>query len=298
MKILGAMLAALVSGCTTVQIPPCTVTNAWGLARAATPESAARLAESIEQVAPRVAAALPGLEKESLDVRLVPTVGDYRPFSLGGVCVETPTAAWIEVGATEDPRMQDAVLAHELVHRWLGPDWKPLPPALEDGVANVVEESFAPDLFVRTRMMYVISMSTILTGNFAIDSYGAAVGRRHVPFSLLLGTRPLRGGVPRVREIIAADTSVYESETNQLRFFDMVSFGYFLAARIGVERLHDLCLRAHWEGWSQIPPDWIIDAAGLAGADNTAWNDAVLGLYGYQEQPELTRNPPWLRNVQ
>jgi hypothetical protein len=297
MKILGAMLAVL-AGCRTVQIPRCTATNAWGIARAATPESAQRMSASIERVAPRVTAALPGIETRSLDVRLLPKVDSYMHFSLGGACIETPSSMWIEIAEGDDQETEDAVLAHELVHAWLGPDWSPLPPALEDGLADMVEETIAPEKFVRTRMAFVIAMSTILTGDFAIDSYGAPVGNRNVPFSLLLGVCPPRGGVPRVREILGTDAEGYETESDQMRFFGMVAFGYFCASRIGVERLHELCLQAKWEGYALLPPDWIIEAAGLAGADNHKWNDAVVELYGIQEQRELVRNPPWLPTVE
>jgi hypothetical protein len=297
MKILGVTLAVLV-GCRTVQVPPCSVPNAWGIARAATPESAQRLSASVEHVAPQVAAAVPGLWRRPLDVRLLPTVNSYMHFSLGGACVETPSAMWIEIGAGDDQESEDAVLAHEIVHGWLGPDWSPLPPALEDGLADMVEESVAPEKFTRTRMAFVIAMSTILTGDFAIDSYGAPVGKRNVPFSLRIGVGPGRGGVPRVREILATNVDAYETESDQLRFFGMVAFGYFCAQRIGVERLHDLCLRAKWEGHALLPPDWIIEAAGLAGADIARWNDAVLEMYGILEQRELIRNPPWLPTVE
>ena len=56
----------------------------------------------------------------------------------------------------------------------------------------------------------------------------------------------------------------------------MVQVGYLLATRIGPTRLHALCLRARSKGMGVLPPEWVLEAAGLpADPDDAAWERAV-----------------------
>jgi hypothetical protein len=63
------------------------------------------------------------------------------------------------------------------------------------------------------------------------------------------------------------------------KYAAMFCFGYLLAARIGVERLHTLCVRARTAGLKIVPADWVLEAAGLRIEDREAWNRAILELH-------------------
>jgi hypothetical protein len=298
MKIRATLLVVLASACRTIQVPPCKVVTEWGIVRASTREAAEKLSAIISTVAPRVLAVVPGLERKVVDVRLLSRVRGYRPFDLAGATTRPPLEPRIEIAEAYSVDNRDAVIAHELVHFWLGPDWHSLPPAMEEGLACLVEGTLMPEGFVENRLYYVVAMSSMISGAFQIDSYGAAVGRRNVPFSLSIRSQVGPGGTNRVRQILAMDEDAFDSEGDEIRYFGMVSCGFLLASKIGVERLHEVCLRAKQEGRDRIPPDWILDAAGLLNADLATWNDAILVLYGRSEQEELLRHPPWIHSSQ
>jgi len=217
MKILCVLPTAVLSACASIHVPPCTVTSDWGIARADTPELAEELSSGIESVAPRILAVIPRTARTTLDVRLVSHIHPCVSLDIRGACVEGPTGSWIEIEHVDHHKDQ-STLAHELVHLCLGPDWDPLPPALEDGLANLVQSTLFPEEMVESRLHFVSAMSSALDGGFKIDSYGAAVGRRRVPFSLSVTSGSRFAGIPEVCESVAANDEAYREEDDQSRF--------------------------------------------------------------------------------
>ena len=64
--------------------------------------------------------------------------------SVTGATIQARRSAWIELHENEGVVEEQRILAHELVHYWLGPDWAPLPHFLEEGLADNVQDSVIP----------------------------------------------------------------------------------------------------------------------------------------------------------
>jgi hypothetical protein len=299
--IVRASLVAILASCSGIRPPPFSERNEWGVARGSTSESARRLSEDISSVAPRVVAILPGLSTKPIDARLVKDLHLWgvRPElarDVTGVTIHTPWAEWIEVqekdGAVEEKRN----LAHELVHYWIGPDWDPLPHFLEEGLADSVQDSVVPEGYSSKSLNRVLTLSSALFIGVVFDAQG-------IPDRCMSSLQELRPGeigegalFPSARpdcnvvqEALATPREYLASVRDPQNYSALVCTGYLLVSKIGIERLHRLCLRARSSGRKTIPPDWVLEAAGLTSEVSEAWSRAIIELYGPMEQQERLR---------
>jgi hypothetical protein len=73
----------------------------------------------------------------------------------------------------------------------------------------------------------------------------------------------------------------------------LYGIGYLVVSRcvesIGIEGLHELCVRAEQEGLDQVPASWMLEPAGLTG-DDDVWRAAIAERMGINELLALGRS--------
>lgn len=286
-----APLAIVLAACASAPSPPrCAVENDWGVVHAATPEAAARLSGHVLWLAPRIEAVVPGLSNRPLDARFVRGVqlegisSEIAPW-VKGATISTGPARWIELPEGTDVVAERQALAHELVHFWLGSDWETLPYFLEEGLAENVRDSLVPAGYAKASLERALILASVRFGGLILDANRRAI-RCGSLGDLADPTQSLqvalfskdRRALPTVREMLALHRDALRTVRDPEDYAVMFGYGYLLVARIGVERLHALCLRAHAGGHRLVPADWVLEAAGLAADDLEAWNRAIVEL--------------------
>jgi hypothetical protein len=304
MKIrIAASLTLLGASCSTIEPPSVSVESQWGVARASTEEAAQRLSDHLEVIAPKVHARIPGLSDVPIDARFVEEMHDipnflsslHGTYYVNGVTLRNRYDRWIEEPERDDSIVEQRVLAHELVHYWIGPDWDPLPHFLEEGLAENAKDSVVPEGSTPENLERVLLLASILRGGLATAEDGRPVGLgveallanpgSELSFALLD-----KRVVPKVQDALTIGKGRAAFARDSAGYGAMVEIGYLLVSRIGPERLHALCLRAKAAGHKMLPPEWVLEAARLpADQEDEAWDRAILDLYGPLEQREYAR---------
>ena len=298
-----ALGATLLAACSTVRPPEISVRSEWGIARASTVEAAQRLSDHLEELAPEILARIPGLSEAPVDARFVTELHDIPSFAssihgayhVNGVTLRNRYERWIEEPESADEILEKRVLAHELVHFWLGPDWDPLPHFLEEGLAEDTKDSIVPEGSTEENLERVLLLSSILRGGLVTAEGGKPVGLGVQallanPGSELSFAMIDKRVIPSIRETLTVGKGRAAFARDSAGYGAMVEIGYLIVSRIGPERLHALCLRAKAEGRKLIPPAWVLEAARLPEDEkDEAWDKAILDLFGPLEQKEYAR---------
>jgi len=282
-------------------VPTCTTEFEGGVARASTRGSADRLAAHLQAVAPKVAALLPGLREKPIDARFVnrlflPGVRAEMGNSVTGATIQVGRCTWIELHEKEGPVQEQRVLAHELVHYWIGPDWAPLPHFLEEGLADNIQDSVVPRGYAKESLDRVLMLSSVLYSGLVFDSDGKLLRCMSSFDDLVAGERGeallfsfSRPSFRPIEWVLSVPPGPMGAVQDPQQYSALVSLAYLLVARIGTERLHGLCLRARELGKTSLPPEWVLEAAGLPSTVSEPWNRAILQLYGPVEEREYRR---------
>ncbi|MFN0006822.1 MAG: hypothetical protein ACKVXR_02850 [Planctomycetota bacterium] len=285
-------------GCTAVRLPPHEAPSRFGVVRAADPGTAREYARLLDDVGPFVAGALPGLEIEPVDLRIVGGVsGRYHPSAhpeFAGAVFESGSAKWVEMRSDLEPGSRRGVLAHELVHHWLGPAWSALPPALEDGLADVIGDAVREDDTPRERMMAFIACWITLNGELTVDRNATVVGRRDGPFSVTFKAEVERLAPAEILDVMGRDLEGYHS-IDPRHFAVVTVLSRRLLSRISVDELFEICRAAGEEGETRIPPARVFAAAGIDPLDLRDWNELLLATYDLEERRALREEVqvPW-----
>ncbi len=242
-----------------------------GTAFGNSPDAASRLVDSWMRIAPSIQLGLPGSKAdERVDIWLVDQDEIPDPFNIGhpmgGITYSVGgDAKLIQV---PDTHKLDWVLAHELTHALLGPEWNTLGGVLEEGLCEYMGSLSAPQL-KPVRMLQVHMGAAALYGYDQAGLFFARAERQEddqiemkwlgekgnspeqiwqpsdLPFYLgLLDIGPypeLRAGLQRLGTFLV------------LRIVE----------RIGLEGLHEMCVRAEYQDHDVIPFAWIMRAADL-----------------------------------
>lgn len=176
-----------------------------------------------------------------------------------------------------------ATLTHELAHYLLAPEWRTLPAVLEEGLCKWAGRRAAPSTSAADRFSTAIQVGRLVGGESAV-----AIERGQDPNSLILTVR---------RSFSAADGRLSElPEMLRLRHgellrsrwsedpADLYALGDVLVQRIGVARLHELCLEAREEGLELVPASRVLDAAGLPLDRPDLWRAQVIAMTGAKER--------------
>lgn len=284
--------------CAVARVPPHAAPSRFGVVHAADPATASGYARLLDDVGPFVARALPGLEVEPVDLRIVASVSDSfhaSPHSeFAGAVFESRSAKWVEMRADLEPASRRGVLAHELVHRWLGPAWNTIPPALEDGLADLIGDAIRENDTPRERMMSFVACWITLNGELKVDRNAALVGRRDVPFSVTFRAEVDRLTPALILDVMGRDLDGYHS-IDPRRFAVITVLSRRLLSRLSVEQLFEICRDAAEDGLTRVPPERVFAAAGLDPLDLAGWNELLLSTYGLEERRALREEVqvPW-----
>lgn len=261
------------------------VDTTWGTVRAARRDDAVEIGLVLERVAPRVAASIPNRAAAALDIRLVPDMGRDH---WGGATITTTEGRWIELPEDGRDASAQAILAHELVHYWLGGEWQALPPVLEEGLAIHLAHKAVPEAAPRERGELALVLGTLLDGSVTFEGPGVARGAAGPTLTASKARYTLHARID-VRELpplrdtftVAADDLARSAAPGVRAVLD--ALGYVVVERIGVARLHQLCVQAGLLGHERIPADWIWSAARIDPDEPVSLERAVREMLGTPE---------------
>jgi len=261
------------------------VVTTWGAVRAARREDAVEMALFVERIAPRVAAAMPNRRDVPIDIRLVEELGREH---WGGATITTETGRWIELPADRRDAPAQAILAHELVHFWLGPQWSALPPVLEEGLAIHLAHKAVPEAAPRERGELALVLGTLLDGSVTFDGPGVARGDAGPELTpararYTLSARIAAGDIPPLRSVLALESNeIARSAAPGVRAV-LDALAYVIVDRIGIPKLERLCEQARVLGHARIPGDWIWPAARIVPEEPVSLERAVREMLGTPE---------------
>jgi hypothetical protein len=285
--------------CAVARVPPHEAPSRFGVVHAAEPATALEHARLLDDVGPFVVRALPGLRVEPVDLRIVARVSDHfhaSPHSeYAGAVIESGSAKWIEMRSDLEPASRRGVLAHELVHRWLGPAWVTLPPAIEDGLCDVIGDAIRDDGTPRERMMSFLACWITLNGELTVDRHAAPVDPRSEPFTVTFRGKGDRLTPSEIADAMGRDLDGYHSLDPQ-RFAVITVLSTRLLSRLSVDQIFDMCGDAEAEGLARVPAQRIFEAAGIDPRDVDDWNELLLETYGLEERRALREEleVPWI----
>lgn len=301
-RALAALLALaglLATGC-AVTPPAQRYDSAEGVVRAAEQRQAAEIAAHLEDLAPRVRALLPDAVERDFEVWLQ---DEPRLYLFAGPSYEEADGFWAEGPSRIHLRASAAslerTLAHELVHAALGDTWAALPGTLEEGLCDWVSARLVP-LGAAEMRAGRLSAASFATGGLELDVELSAPAARGL--ELAVGARVvLTGGhgtdlTPQEVFRVRAGLSSTKLDPSAKKAYYGLS--YLIVERVierrGLDGLHGLCLRARQEGRTEIPAEWLLNAAGLDGVGPHGWRDAIQDALGPDELRLLVHAYPGL----
>ncbi len=303
----AALRTALLLTATASVFPACQVAPPasraaarFGTVRAERVGDAVRVAELLDQLAPRVVSLVPDTRTKSLEIWVQESPALYR-FSTSaysdadGFWAEDRSRIHLRASAENIER----TLAHELVHASLGRSWRALPGTLEEGLCDVVSARLCSSGAAHMRGGRLLS-AAFATGGLVLELEVVVPAEVH-PLGIrsafntrvrLEGDPPLDLDPMEVFELQAGLSSA--SLTTEVKKA-CYGLSYLVVERVverrGFTGLHALCRDARAEGLPTVPKQWLLEAAELS-PDLQSWRDAVAESLGSPEIEELVRTHP------
>lgn len=285
MRNLLLLFFALLASCAswTPGTPQFSVDTPLGTAYAHSPERASRLVDTWMKMARSIQQRLPGAKHdEQLDIWLMHEEEIPDPFSIGhpmgGVTYSINGDAWLI--QVPDTHKLDWVLAHELTHALLGPEWNTLGGMLEEGLCEWVGSQEDPELApVRELQVYMGAAAMFghnQTGMFFNNSVRLDDGSIKMRWLGEKGTSP---NPPWTIE----DLRFYLSQPSIAEFPDVRAglqrmgtvLVYRIVARKGLQKLFQMCSDAKARGEATLPFDEVMHAAGLDPAGSNLHRELI-----------------------
>lgn len=268
---------------------PASAPTAYGVVSGSSQERVQYVARVLDELAPQIPLVVPGCEKRSIDVRLV---AEMAHQSWSGATFTVRSRRWMELPEADGNQRLTATLAHELVHYLLGSDWSTLPGVLEEGLCDKVAHTLVPSSGPLERAEYAVILGTALEGSYRFDAQrivGKGKTAHFTPEMMTYTVRaPLeRDELPTFEEALRLDSVDLEPIHTQGVRGVLDALGYLMVSRIGVDDLHRLCQRAQIQNLTRVPPNWLLEAAGLQRADGAGWRSAIDGIFGEDERRAL-----------
>ena len=294
----AGLLLALLPGC--LATPPVNrVATPLGTVRADEAARAEELATALAELAPRVAALLPGARTRTVDVWLQEEPRLYRfgkpaHNEADGFWAVGPGRIHLRAGADDVRR----TLAHELTHAFLDGAWEALPGTLEEGLCDVLSALAVPEGALRMRAGR-LSAAAFCLGGLALR-IEISLPRSAGALELAVGATVVLEGVlrePLVPERVfveRAGLSTTRMEPARKKALYGLAFLVVERAvqRVGLDGLHALCERARAEGLAELPEAWLLEAAALPAGDVESWRAALAAELGTAELRELVAMYP------
>jgi hypothetical protein len=185
----------------------------------------------------------------------------------------------IEIDIGREQAWERFVIAHELAHAWLGPEWNPLPQILEEGCADLAAVRADPEAGVCRRLFHGLRLVT-----WAGIGYPFVVERQGKREGGMLRLGQVEEGLPTLAAMLELDGTSYHDVGGEENENLLYAVGFALVQQIGVPQLKELCARALAEGEAQIPAGWLLAAADLTRDSGSLWAIRGQRLIGEPEQ--------------
>ncbi len=265
------------------------------LVRAASQDEAQEVAANLRSLRPALLASLPGAR---LDGDLEVWMQD-EPHLYAKILESSADAEGLyspdhqRILLSRNARDPKRVLAHELTHAALDASWAPLRGTLEEGLCDVNAARLVPEEAPGLRAGR-LSSAALACGGLRLGlevrdrrpRRGAKLGWT---VNILLTSEEATPKEPLDVFRIRAGLSSTHLEAGVKRGYYGLAF--LVADAIGIEGLHELCIRAEAEGLDHIPVPWFLEAAGLD-AEPSTWRRAAAQAMGPEELAELVRLYP------
>lgn len=293
------LLLLPLGACAVARVPPHAAPSRYGVVHAADPDTAEEYARLLDDVGPFVERAIPGLDVEPVDLHIVANVStlflNAPHCEFAGAAFVSDSAKWVEIRSDLEPTSRRSVLAHELVHRWLGPAWSALPPALEDGLADVVGDAIRTDETARERMLSFVVCWLTLNGELTVDRDATPVVPPLPPFTVTFRANVDSLSPAVILNVMGRDLDGYHSLEDPRHFAVVTILSRRVLSRLSVDQLLEVCQDAAADGRTRAPLERIFDLAGIDPLDVADWNELLLESYGLEERRALREegNVPW-----
>lgn len=237
----------------------------------------AELAEHVERAVQR---ALPAVEAIPGAIRR--DARELRVWFVPGVFIDgrtMDTGIELEVGdAVPASGWQnlDLLVAHELAHDHLGPEWRELPAVVEEGFVDGIAQGIVSEAAPRRRATFAVLLGTVIGGALRVG--GRTYTGRLDP--------NLVRSLPDVISTFELDRERYVSRPKHERLF-LAAVGWLVASRVDVVTLRRLCAEARAESRTLVPAARILQAARLDPAAPSDWLAHLNALLGPAELREL-----------
>jgi len=255
----------------------------WFTVHAQDRATAERVLAECEALAPGVLAGPTSGSPAAVEIFCVPVTTNYgegRNLTEGEP--EARRVRCIEIDIGRDLVWERFVIAHELAHAWLAPEWNPLPQILEEGLADMAGASADPEAGVCRRLFHALRLVTWagIGWPYAVERNGTdEVGMLHMG-------RPEQG-LPTLAAMLDLDGTSYHDVGGEQNENLLYAVGYALVEQAGVPKLRELCERALAQGLPQIPAEWVLGALQLAPDGGRLWAIRGQRLIGEPEERML-----------
>ncbi len=245
----SALLALVASSC--AGLPPYSAEIDGLIAHGNSASEAAQLARRGWTERERLLQLLPGAQTGQVVLLERPPEQMPGPFAHG--YTETPGfGAWRTASADRvvlSTQADDAVLAHELVHALLGPDWSTLPPVLEEGLADSLAFELHPHSYLQVERWQAAVWREV---DVQVEHVLALGGAREAG-SFTLRLRPGPDAAPfgpgEALELSASIAFGAGDAARGNRFYGLgLAMIERLIERIGLDGLHALAISTRAEG--------------------------------------------------
>lgn len=269
----------------------------YGTVRADTIERAREVGELLGEIYPVVHAALPDALDRKTQVWVQKKLRRHLFSSMREHVSGFTVLGHGRIHLREDDRDIRSTLAHELVHALMGESWEPLPAVMEEGLGDLFASRLDAGSRTRVRPARLLQAASYL-GGFELEiAYSTPLQGEddHVRILVALDEREAEFGPDELLAIGGrGELAPMSRHMDQSQTLDFYGFGYLLVTRIvdriGIEGLHELCLRAKRDDLDVVPVAWIYAAAGIDERDG--WSRVVGDVVDASDIRDLVYGAP------
>jgi hypothetical protein len=284
-SMLPALAAWLCAGCAASGHAALveTAQGGWFTVHARERATAERVLAECQELAPGVLAGPTSGPPAPVEIFCVPVdahYGEGRNLTEGDP--ELRKVQCIEIDIGRELSWERFVIAHELTHTWLAPEWDSLPQILEEGLADMAGARADPQAGVCRRLFHGLRLLT-----WAGIGYPYVLERDGKQEAGMLHLGRAEKGLPDLAAMLALDGTSYHDVGGEENENLLYAVGYALVLQIGVPELKELCARAQAEHLAQVPAEWVLAAAQLGDPSGSQWAICGQRLIGEPEQRML-----------